>query len=120
MKFLCVFAAALFWLMNSAFAHTNRPESRVARSVGKAQNQVIKELKKQNENMKAMMEELSLKLLQQVEELAQQDRKYEEKLAYQEQKLAQQQEEIASLKSEMTTKLEDVRYRRKRCCFRKR
>ena len=122
MKLLCMFA---LFLLRKGFACVLAEPDVMA----DAQNQAFEELKKQNEDMKAMMEELSLKLLRQQEtfeekfvqqeqklahqeqDLAQQKQKLahqEQKLAHQEQKLAQQEKEIAALRSEMTTKLDDV------------
>ena len=71
--------------------------------------QEITELKKQNQLMKATMEELIQKLLWQEdnlahqeqefrEELTQQEQKFEEKLVRHEEKLVQQEEAIATLK----------------------
>ena len=85
-------------------------------SVDEAQNQVIEELKKQNEDMKALMEELKKQnedMKAMTEELSRkllrQEDRFEEKLTHQEQKLVQQEEETASLRSEIATKLDDIR-----------
>ena len=129
MKLLCMFA---LFLLRKGFACVLAEPDVMA----DAQNQAFEELKKQNEDMKAMMEELSLKLLRQQEtfeekfvqqeqklahqeqDLAQQKQKLahqeqklahqEQKLAHQEQKLTQQEEEMASLKSAMTKILDDI------------
>ena len=130
MKLLCIFALIVLFSQIFACVLAERSNDDVSSSsVDEAQNQVIEELKKQNEDMKAMMEELSLKLLRQQEtfeekfveqeqDLAQQKQtlahqeqdlaQQKQKLAHQEQKLTQQEEEIASLKSAMTKILNDI------------
>ena len=95
--YIHVFALILFSQNLACFlAEQNNDDvnSSSSSSVDEAQNQVIEELKKQNEDMKAMIEELSMKLLRQ-----------EDKFKA---RLSQQQEEIASLKREIATRLDDV------------
>ena len=125
MEFLCVFFAVLFWQSVTCTLVDNHQNQ--AASLGEAQNNVIEELKKQNNDMNAMMEELAMKFEDKLihqeqkfkQELALQEEKFEDKLvrcdkqhkqklAHLDETLLHQQEEIASLKSEIFARFDTV------------
>ena len=89
MKLLAIFALILF-CQSVAFAQGARRQNDVI-SVDEVQNKLIEELKKQIDDMKAVMEEQTLK--------------FEKKLALQEETF---QEEISSLKTIITAEFNDV------------
>ena len=75
-------------------------------SVDEAQNQVIEELKKQNEDMKTMMTALTVNF---EERLALQEKQFKQELARQDETILHQEKEMESLKREVFARIDDVK-----------